>query len=126
MNGRFAAILAFVSSTLLSGGCGTFENLREATPPKDSCDVSLKTVYGGVRSDCSYLAEWANPKGPEPKYLLLTALDLPFTLIGDTITLPYTLAYETGVFGFTTECYFSAKTESESINPEPSAFQQFP
>lgn len=29
----------------------------------------------------------------------LTALDIPFSLVGDTITLPYTLAYECGLFG---------------------------
>ena len=99
MNYRTALVLGFVSIALLCGGCGTVENLREATPPKYNTGESWKTVYGGVQKDYSYISECRDVDFKNPHDPWLVILDLPFTLIGDTITLPYTVAYELGLLG---------------------------
>jgi uncharacterized protein YceK len=93
-----AAVLLGLVATCLTG-CGTFGNftpLNERTPPE-----TMKRVYGGVRFDAGEHAEYAvHPCTPiERQYPLWPAIriglltgDLPFSFIGDTITLPYTLA----------------------------------
>jgi uncharacterized protein YceK len=120
MNCRAVLLLGFASIAILSGGCGTVENLQESMPPKSSCGESWKSVYGGVRKDCSNLVESFSSKDKDQSNLILTTLDVPFSLIGDTITLPYTVAYETGVFGIKRECHFSdSKTAPDSISTGP-------
>jgi len=119
MNYRVVMILGFATITIPSAGCGTMENLREAIPPKSTCGESWNTVYGGVRNDCSYLVKSTASKD---EAWILTAFDVPFSFIGDTITLPYTVAYETGVFGFITECDVppsGTAPDSKSIGPVP-------
>jgi uncharacterized protein YceK len=99
MNCRTAMVLGFISIALLCGGCGTVENLQEATQPSHHFDASWKTVYGGVSIDYAHLLECRDVTFKNPHDPWLMILDLPFTLIGDTITLPYTLAYELGLLG---------------------------
>jgi uncharacterized protein YceK len=126
MNCRAVMVLGFASITLFSGGCGTMENLRDAIPPKSTCGDSSNTIYGGVQKDCSYLVESTPSKDKTWYSLMLTAFDVPFSLVGDTITLPYTLALETGVFGFKTACHFTASStapDSELIGPVPPSLQ---
>lgn len=90
------AVLFAALSTL---GCGTVANLAGAGPGK-------KAPFGGVKRDLQCLTEaregavalgtgqdW-EPRPHEQQMLtVLCAADLPFSLIGDVITWPYTRAY---------------------------------
>jgi uncharacterized protein YceK len=52
-------------------------------------------VYGGVRSDCRAIYEFATtPPHCVPPVLLIPmlAVDLPFSMVGDTVTLPLTVS----------------------------------
>lgn len=101
MNLRAAVGGGLATVALLGGGCGTVRNLEETAGPK--CvpemppDAPMKRVYGGVRSD------WAEfRRDPEPSHTgtrLSTLIDLSFSAVGDTLTLPYVLAWEKGFFG---------------------------
>src|SRR5215218_6195532 len=92
-------------------GCGTVNNLTRPLPPtkadlekpgpsvplgvwNDDAQKSSRQVYGGVRG------EWAELKALRwndeysflnPIAIALYAIDLPLTLVGDTLTLPYTV-----------------------------------
>jgi uncharacterized protein YceK len=90
---RLVAIVAVATGLLLSG-CGTMANLSDGYGPGE------KKVFGGVRLDADYgsaYAGWTNhPDGfVYSVYALSTACamacDLPFSAIGDTLTLPWTL-----------------------------------
>jgi uncharacterized protein YceK len=84
----FLAILLFASLTAISG-CGTLLNLGE----KDS------SPYGGVQMDSKIIAQGV-PLGPAAwtgdvdisSFWPLAMIDLPFSLVGDTLTLPITIA----------------------------------
>jgi uncharacterized protein YceK len=122
MNYQTVSVLVFVSIVLPCAGCGTVENLQETVPTKNSTDVPWKTIYGGVRSDCTYFG-W--PVDPDSSLLTMTycftrILDIPFSVVGDTITLPYTLAYESGMFGV------NILHPVPPICPEPPTNQQLP
>ncbi len=88
----------------LTAGCGTVTNLVLPGPEEGG-----KTPFGGVRQDkqCMEKAasgELAFTKHPAPKppmqeqqpqvvLALLCAADIPLSLVGDVLTLPYTLGY---------------------------------
>jgi uncharacterized protein YceK len=104
MAGRTLSVVGLSVFAVLGGGCGTLNNLPRPEPVTFLGPGSPGSrTYGGVR------AEWDAITGPhyDPKYPLIlsmclvpmVALDLPLTLVGDTITLPYTLAYDYGLFG---------------------------
>ena len=96
MDRRYACLLVGCSLLLSAAGCGTFSNVM-------GDDVHM--VYGGVRRDGVILRECGNgpPKrasddpdaGVVPFVSNMAAatafMDLPFSFVGDTITLPYTL-----------------------------------
>ncbi|MBN9517859.1 YceK/YidQ family lipoprotein [bacterium] len=106
MNCR-TAVLAGLATVALSSGCyGTVMNV--ALPPAPEGVRTRghdefppgKRVYGGVRADVEMVAESleavrdpSNPKAGLDLLGLIILFDLPGSLIGDTITLPYTLAY---------------------------------
>lgn len=86
------ALVAFLSS-----GCGTAVNTLWRTS-----DEGGKTPYGGVATDYSVLWQsqinQVNPDHPNPSPLedfkvLFALIDLPFSALGDTLTLPYVLTY---------------------------------
>lgn len=62
MNYQTIMASVFSSIALFCGGCGTLENLQEATPPNDINDKSLHSIYGGVRKDCCYLSHPVDEK----------------------------------------------------------------
>jgi uncharacterized protein YceK len=104
MNWRAAVGCGLATLAISSGGCGTVRNLQQAVGPKDvpemPPDAPMKRVYGGVRSDWSELAGWQrDPEAPHPGTYLSALIDLPLSAVGDTLTLPYTLAWEKGLFG---------------------------
>ena len=83
-----------LSLVLLSGvlilagaGCGTVCNFfnGESSGPKN--------VYGGVQMDCQLAAEHLKDSPAQGIPLILFALlDLPLSLLGDTLTLPLVLS----------------------------------
>ncbi len=64
-------------------GCGTVLNMGAGTCPIRDHPI----IYGGVGIDVEYLATQDFPLG-----FLLALLDLPFSLVGDTLTLPWSVA----------------------------------
>jgi len=74
------ASLLLILLTCSLTGCGTISNLNEQDQPLIGLhrDVS---VYGGVRNDIRWF--WQN----YPCWII----DLPFSAVGDTVTLPLVL-----------------------------------
>ncbi|MCE9560790.1 MAG: YceK/YidQ family lipoprotein [Planctomycetes bacterium] len=93
--------VGLATTALLSSGCGTVRNLH---PPSESiAGDPKKRVYGGVEDNCEnikYNSDSSNPRMLYPVTIALCLIDLPLCAIGDTITLPYTLAYDRRLFGF--------------------------
>jgi len=103
------AALAASAAVWLSG-CGTMANMRDADDPacKDWDDiVPRRSVYGGVRIHA--LQVWVMSVGPivdgelspvlgvaagvaQLPLTFLSLADLPLTALGDTLTLPWTIA----------------------------------
>lgn len=88
-------------SVLPVAGCGTVSNVVSARP-----EAGGKVPFGGVKKDlrCIHQAsneEWGarpQPQSESDSYLrtslmLLCAADLPFSLVGDIVTWPYTASY---------------------------------
>lgn len=91
---------AYVSFALLSG-CGTLRNFADPLPVGHSGqDTAIivrsggRQIYGGARSDLIGLYCLENPL-QHPIYFIAGAysvvVDLPLSLIGDTMTLPWTI-----------------------------------
>jgi uncharacterized protein YceK len=81
--GSRAICVALLFASLPIAGCGTVANLV-TTRPEDGG----KSPFGGVRQDVSCIQ---NPVSEQ--YRLFCAADLPFSLVGDVLTWPYTAAY---------------------------------
>ncbi len=68
-------------------GCGTITNLAEGDPSR---------LYGGVVVDSVYVAEgFREPLGPVCPGFLFTicgVIDMPLSIVGDTLTVPWVLA----------------------------------
>lgn len=84
-------------AALLSAGCGTISNLNPTDQPfsgPQQDDAPRKTrVFGGVRSDWTGLTtlDWNDNNAMASSIILpLYVADLPLSLVGDTMTLPYT------------------------------------
>ena len=83
---RLALLLVLGSLVVAESGCGTslnfFSGLGEGTKGPEH-------VYGGVQMDCQIAAEQLEDHPVQGIPLLLCALlDLPLSLLGDTLTLP--------------------------------------
>ena len=85
------------AATALLGGCGTVANITLSGPP--STGGSMK-VYGGVRRDMDIVRDCTtNPDHPKDNAkaicfataVTVAALDLPLSVVADTITLPITI-----------------------------------
>jgi uncharacterized protein YceK len=68
-------------------GCGTVMNVVDREP----------TVYGGTRTDVALIRRektWSETEAPLPlvtgSAAVMAFVDLPFSLVGDTLTLPLT------------------------------------
>jgi uncharacterized protein YceK len=96
-----AICVALLLSTLPVAGCGTVANLARQKP--DSGGVA---PFGGVKQDLACIHKSANgeadvgahPKSEPEQYskralVLFCAADLPFSLVGDIVTWPYTVVY---------------------------------
>ena len=92
---------AVAGLALLNGGCGTAVNTLWLAPFEGG-----QRVYGGVRADLDVMRRTVagesdiTVSGEQVKAtsreqirsILFLTLDLPLSVIGDTLTLPYTLA----------------------------------
>lgn len=96
-----AICVALLLSVLPSAGCGTVKNLA-----RSNTEQGGRRPFGGVEQDvwCIKKAAAGEPGGgtslnsewerePRVALMLLGAADLPFSLIGDIVTWPYTMAY---------------------------------
>ncbi|HEX4608939.1 MAG TPA: YceK/YidQ family lipoprotein [Urbifossiella sp.] len=70
---------------VFTAGCGTISNLDR--PPIPSEPPPCK-VFGGVRSD---LNDLTRDGGFNPLAVILVMIDIPLSLTGDIITLPWTI-----------------------------------
>ena len=96
-----AICVALLLSSLPIAGCGTVANLAKSDPQKGGV-----SPFGGVRQDVACIKKAANgelgfrthtksesEQYPQAALMLFCAADLPFSLIGDVVTWPYTVAY---------------------------------
>jgi uncharacterized protein YceK len=97
-----AICVALLLSSLPIAGCGTVANLVSSRPEEGG-----KSPFGGVKQDVWCIKTAANggfgvkthPESESEQHaqvalMLFYAADLPFSLIGDVVTCPYT-AYTT-------------------------------
>jgi len=90
------AVIA-VAALILAGlsGCGTTANIHFPKPVEGE-QIGMGSrpqlaVYGGVANDVRYAKTAAGYDGVAPKLLAVAAvLDIPFSAIADTLTLPIT------------------------------------
>ena len=104
MNVR-ALCVGSLLAVLPAAGCGTVSNTVLVRPQDGG-----KVPFGGVRQDASRIRQAADgaytdaghhqPDGepdagrsPQVGLMLLFAADLPFTIVGDLLTWPYTWSY---------------------------------
>jgi uncharacterized protein YceK len=96
-----AIVVTLLLSCLPIAGCGTVANVAGLYPEEGG-----QSPFGGVRHDVCSIKKAANgecdsptnPKAksephPQTALLVLCAADLPFSLVGDVVTWPYTVAY---------------------------------
>lgn len=97
---RSICVALFLAS-LLTAGCGTAANLVQSRPEEGG-----RSPFGGVRQDVQCINRAANgelgagthpqqgsEQYPQMALMLFCAADLPFSLLGDVVTWPYTAAY---------------------------------
>jgi len=93
--------VALLLSTLVVTGCGTVKNLAAQKPGQDGV-----SPFGGVKHDLRCIRQEENgefgckrhPRSDSEQSLqwaatLFCVVDLPFSLIGDIVTCPYTATY---------------------------------
>lgn len=91
--------LALVLVALFGGGCGTMDNIqRPSRAPAGNPDAPVCRAYGGVRGDWSIMSQYQwDHTASYLDYVfipLLAGADICFDIVGDTLTLPYTLTAE--------------------------------
>ncbi len=100
----FAVALMLVLLLLLASSCGTIDSQVEFWSPEDpeaATEPSL-LIYGGFARDLEWASlmfgedRWSNPE----ILVLLPAwiLDVPLSLVGDTLALPMTLTQQLWVW----------------------------
>jgi uncharacterized protein YceK len=93
MTRRTTVILGLAIAAGFSGGCGTLANTVWTYP-----EPAPKRVYGGVAKDWETARQFnADTSYQGRRVAICAAVDLPYSAIGDTITLPYVLACRWGI-----------------------------
>jgi uncharacterized protein YceK len=123
-----AICVALALSSLPVEGCGTVSNLVKPGPEGG------KTPFGGVRQDVSCIKKAVNGDAgdktpsksesdqyPQMALFMLCAMDLPFTLLGDAVTWPYSVSYTCINEPVPTPPVTVAPALSEASPPEPIA-----
>ncbi len=93
---RTTTLLGLFYAALFCGGCGTMKNLDPSYPTNGGEIAPPTRIYGGIRQD------WTDLKAERFDdvycmnliFLPLYLADFPLSLIGDTVTLPYTTGVE--------------------------------
>ena len=91
--------IALLLAILPVAGCGTVSNLVISKPEEGG-----RSPFGGVRRDLSCIQQAANGEDayrsdsapqhyPQAALMLLCAVDLPFSFVGDLVTWPYVVTY---------------------------------
>lgn len=82
-------LVAMLLST--SSGCGTVANLKGEEPwLLGPAPQRQMTPFGGVDNDLRWMARGIEPDVIEPGPIVAGAIDLPLSLAGDLLTLPWT------------------------------------
>lgn len=84
---RYIRLLAYSFVVLVLAGCSTFATLSSSENPESfDCNgnQTITRVYSGVSNDLRFLRGAYPDKG-------LVVLDMPFSLIADSVVLPYTI-----------------------------------
>jgi len=110
--------MAFAAMPIV--GCGTVNNLTRPNQLSQEYAPTepVRQVYGGVRAEWSELNRWGYEPEAVPFALIFkaaTCIDLPFTVIGDTLTLPFTIAAD--VQRGISEYYFPSEATDEKARP---------
>jgi uncharacterized protein YceK len=80
---RVSMVTTIGVAILSLSGCGTMLNFTSREKPE---------IYGGVEVDVAWIGMSRQNPAPSPDQAnLLGIVDLPFSFIGDTLTLPITL-----------------------------------
>lgn len=93
------AICVALLAALPAAGCGTVANLSHTNP-----DEGGRVPFGGVRRDLAALHQPEAPVGPRVRHTpetnysrrtsaVWSAVDLPFSFVGDLVTWPYVRIY---------------------------------
>jgi uncharacterized protein YceK len=82
-----------------TAGCGTLDNIkRPAVAPPSNPNAPVCRVYGGVTGEFKVIASFPKESIATPlDYVIipvLATIDLALTVVGDTVTLPYTIGVE--------------------------------
>ena len=100
-------------AVLALSGCGTAANTVFLNELEGG-----KRAYGGVRTDWEILRERGESgKRESVSAPVWAAIDMPFSLVADTITLPYIAAYNVGLFGREDTTNPSAGKPSNWLHP---------
>jgi uncharacterized protein YceK len=83
---RWMPVLWITVIVVMTSGCGTCANTLWFTD-----DEGGMRVYGGVRADWEAAHRAAKPSPSEPMWLPI--VDMPFSAVGDTVTLPITIPF---------------------------------
>ena len=100
MPGRGLGLAGVAAVALLGGGCGTLVNVTNFAPPE--IGGGQRAIYGGVVWDLE--GEYRAWTTPQPDYwlgvhvpmILAYLIDTPLSAVGDTFTLPITVAEALG------------------------------
>jgi uncharacterized protein YceK len=104
-----------VGLAVLAGlsGCGTAANTVFLNEVEGG-----KRAYGGVRADWEIVRERGEEgSGANLRAPLWAAIDMPFSLVADTVTLPYILGYQAGLFGREDTTHPGAGKPSNWLHP---------
>ena len=101
MPGRGLGLAGVAAVALLGGGCGTLVNVTNFAPAE--VGGGQRTIYGGLVWDLE--GEYRALTTPYPRYplgihlpmILAYLIDTPLSAIGDTFTLPITVAETLGL-----------------------------
>jgi hypothetical protein len=82
-------ILAVLLST--TSGCGTMSNVMGQEPWLIGPPPVRPTVpFGGIDNDVRWMRRGIGPEGCESLPMVAAAIDMPLSLVGDVVTLPWT------------------------------------
>jgi uncharacterized protein YceK len=99
--------IAILPACLLLGGCSTLLTINSGEPYSGvKCDIAGMQKTFDTSSPYYILPHWAEG--------IFSAVDLPFSLVGDTVVLPYTLLQRQRLHGVEAPDFPEAKQSPRS------------